>query len=219
MLDRILNINPQEKYKNGIKVTTNPYAVNRHDQEKHHSKDSALFSPLARLMSKINWKILNIEYPSNDEMLFNFLVNGLEFITVINFSEMYNNSHQEFSVFHVANNNGRKMQCEVKLKVSKLEVSVLKKPDPIETENISQLFDRVAKLNILSNHQIVEPYILNGLVNGITNSVNRELNYILKVIYTFISTRNKKRVKNNFLLKTQKNIPIIMQKVALIYAE
>ncbi len=38
----------------------------------HHSRDSALFSPLAKLMSKINWRILNIEYPSTDEMSVKF---------------------------------------------------------------------------------------------------------------------------------------------------
>jgi hypothetical protein len=219
MLDRISNINPKEKYKSGLKVSTNPYAVNRHDQEKHHSKDSAMFSPLAKLMSKINWRILNIEFPSDDEMLFNFLVNGLEFITIINFNEMYNNPYQEFSVFHIDNKYGKKVQYETKLKIKKNDVSVLDKPDPIDTENTYQLFERIKKLNIRSNYQIIEHHILDGFVNDIANSVSREFNYILKVIYTFISTRNKKRIKNNFLLKTQKNIPIMMQKVTIIYAE
>lgn len=219
MLDRISHINPQEKYKSGLKITTNPYVVNRHDPEKHHSKDSALFSPLAKLLSKINWKILNIEFPSNDEMLFNFLVNDLEFITVINFNEMYSNPYQEFSIFQINNNLGKKLQYETKLKVAKHELSILEKADPIETRNLSFLFDKISNLNIHINHTITNARVLNGLAEEISYNLNQELNYILKVIYTFISTRNKSRVKSDFILKTTQNIPIIMQKVAIIYAE
>lgn len=219
MLDRILHINPQDKYKSGLKIVSNPYGVNRQEQEKHHSKDSALFSPLAKLMSKINWKILNIEYPSDDEMLFNFLVNDLEFITVINFEEMYNSSYQEFSIFQINNKQGKKLQYEVKLKVVKNDIGVLERPDPIETENLSFLFDKIIKLNIHKNFTISNPHILNELKEGISSNLSIELNYILKVICTFISTKNKSRVKSNFVLKRAQNIPIIMQKVAIIYVE
>lgn len=220
MLDRILNINPQEKYKSGLKVSsTNNYAVNRYDQDKQNAKDSALFSPLAKLMSKINWRILNIEYPSDDEMLMHFMVNELEFITVINFNEMYSKPYHEFSIYRARNLPNNRKHYEVKLKVEKYEVSILETPDPIETENLSTLFDRVSKLNFPSNLKIVDLHILNELIDNIKLSINTELNYILKVIYTFISTRSKSRIKNNFVLKTNKNIPIIMQEVAIIYAE
>ena len=118
MLDPILNINPQEKYKSGSKVNNNHlYSVHRHDQDKNNAKDSALFSPLAKLMSKINWQILSIEYPSNEEMLFHFLVENIEFITVINFSDIYTNSHHEFAVFYSARTSGKQLDYEVKLKV------------------------------------------------------------------------------------------------------
>lgn len=221
MLDRILNINPQEKYKSGLKVpSSDHYVVNRYDQDKQNSKDSALFSPLAKLMSKINWRILNIEYPSNYEILINFMVNDLEFITVIDFNEMYNKPYQEFSIYRARSLSNKRKHYEAKLKVEKYEISILDSPDPIETNNLSILIDRVSKLNFNNSKlKIVDPYILNDLLDNIRVSINNELNYILKVIYTFISTRSKSRVKNNFPLKTHKNIPIIMQEVAIIYAE
>ena len=220
MLDRILNINPQEKYKSGLKVATNPYySVNRHDQEKQHAKDSALFSPLAKLMSKINWKILGIEYPSHDEMLFHFLVGDLEFITVINFTEMYTQQFHEFSIYKAGTNKGKRLNYEIKLKSEKYEISVLEKADPIVTDSLSKLFERVIADNVFKEQSISQSSIIKKYVTGIEESLNEELNYILKVIYTFISTRNGSRIKNNFILKTQKNIPIMMHKVALIYSE
>jgi len=220
MLDRILNINPQEKYKSGSKVNASHlYAVNRHDQNKNNSKDSVLFSPLAKLMSKINWRILSIEYPSNDEMLFHFLVDEFEFITAINFTEIYSDSYHEFSIFHAGKSTKKKLEYEIKLKAEKHEISLLEKPIPIKVENISLLFDRVLEMEIQKNYNIIETHILDGLVDGIRHSLNEELNYILTVIYTFISTKHRSRIKNNFILKTQKNIPIIMQKVAIIDTE
>jgi hypothetical protein len=220
MLDRILNINPQEKYKSGLKVPSNHhYTVNRHDQERHHSRDSALFSPLAKLMSKLNWKILNIDYPSNDEILFNFMVNDLEFQTTINLSEIYTNTYQEFIISKIRNTNGKKLNYNIGIKTEKYKISFLNEPLPIETAYLSMLFERVYELNFNSNYNIQEQQVLDSFVNGIEDSINDELNYILKILYTFISSKEKKRVKNNFVLKTHRNIPIIMQKVAIIYAE
>ncbi|MCW8849505.1 MAG: hypothetical protein OQJ81_05940 [Melioribacteraceae bacterium] len=220
MLDRILNINPQEKYKSGLKVPSNHnYAVNRYDQDKQHSKDSALFSPLAKLMSKINWRILNIEYPSSEEMLLNFMVDDLEFITVINFNEMYNKSYQEFSIYRAVPSHNRRKYLEVKLNVEKYVISVLETPNQIKTEKLSVLFNRVSEINFDASLKIVEKEALKQIKEGIALEINSELNYILKVIYTFISTKSKSKIKNNFILKTNKNIPIIMQKVAIIHAE
>ena len=220
MLDKILNINPQEKYKSGLKVPSNHnYVVNRYDQDKQHSKDSALFSPLAKLMSKINWRILNIEYPSSDEMLLNFEVNNLEFITVINFNEMYNKLYQEFSIYRSISYINKRKYHEVKLNVEKYKISVLETPDQIETENLSILFDRLSRIEFGTSLKITDKNTLKQLTERIEMDINQELNYILKVIYTFISTKSKSRVKNNFVLKTHENIPIMMQKVAIIYAE
>jgi len=220
MLDRILNINPQEKYKSGLKIPSNHYYVaNRDDHDKHHSKDSALFSPLAKIMSKINWKILNIDYPSKDEISFNFLVDDLEFLTVVNFNEIHTTPFHEFLVSKVRSRNGRKLKYEIKLKNEKYEVNILNKALPIETGNLSLVFDRIHEMNINTEYEIVEPEILSSFIGGIEHSLNADLNYILKVLHTFISTKNKSRIKNNFVLKTQKNIPIIMLGVAIIKAE
>lgn len=220
MLDRILNINPQEKYKSGLKVPNNPfYSVQRQEHEKNHSRDSALFSPLAKVLSKINWKILNIEYPTNDEILFHFLVGDFEFITLVNFTDMYKKPFHEFTIYNSTEKFGKKLNYEVKLKTEKYEISILDKADPIKTDTISILFDRIKEASLPKNHKITQSHILSNYSNGIEPNLNEELNYILRVLYTFITTRNKNRVKNNFILKTQQNIPIIMKKVALIYAE
>ncbi len=215
MLDRILNINPQDKYKSGIKVpSVNSYIVNRYDKEKQNSKDSALFSPLAKLLSKINWKILNIEYPTNDEILFHFLVNDFEFITLIDYNEIYTEPFQQFTIYRNGESFGKGIQYEVKLKVEKDDISILNKADPINTDGISTIFDRIKELNY-ANSNITDLAILREFISGVQKEVNQELNYILKVIFTFISTRSKNRIKTQINLKSQKNNPIIMQKVVI----
>jgi hypothetical protein len=171
-------------------------------------------------MSKINWKILNIEYPSTDEILLNFMVNDLEFITVINFKEMYNKLYQEFTIYRaISPFNRRRKYLEIKLDVERYEISLLETPEQIETEKLSILFNRVSNINFGPSLKIIEKNTLKELIENSDMDINKELNYILKVIYTFISTKSKSKVKNNFVLKTHENIPIIMQKVAIIYAE
>lgn len=215
MLDRILNINPQDKYKSGIKVpSVNTYAVNRYDEEKQNRKDSALFSPQAKLLSKINWKILNIEYPSKDEILFHFLVDDLEFITLIDFNEIYSEPYQQFTIYRINESFGKSTQYELKLKVEKEDIGIINKADPIYIEGISTFFDRIKQGNY-SDGEISGLTTLKEFTSGLQNKIYEELNYILKVIFTFISTRNVNRIKTKINLKSQKNIPIIIQKVVI----
>ncbi len=217
MLEKILNINPHDKFTNGSKIPIgNIYAVNKNEYDRQKNKDSALFSPLAKLMSKINWRIISVQYPSQDEILLHFAVEDIEFVTVINFNELYQNAHQDFSIYQAFMNNGRKLEYEVKLKVKKDNISILNSSDSIKIESISKLFSRI---ELKSESNIIQEHYNDELVFGLESGLNEELNYILRVIYTFISTKFSNKIKNNFFLKTQGNIPIILQKIAIINAE
>jgi hypothetical protein len=147
------------------------------------------------------------------------LVDDLEFISVVNFNELYTKSYHEFTIFLLSNKLQKQWKFEAKLKVLKEKISIIEKPDPIITEGIQVLFDRIIDLEINSLSQITDENILSGLTQGISYALMAEFNYILKVIYTFISTRHRGRIKNNFILKTEKNIPIIMQKIGINIAE
>jgi len=213
MLDKILNINPQDKFKSGSKVhAINPYIVHANDYDRQ-KKDSALFSPLAKLMSKINWHILNLEYPSEEEMLIHFIVDDIEFFTIVNFNELYLNSYQEFSLIKEGFLGNSKVNFEARLEVQKDEISILEIPEKIEINSLTRFFNRmeIQELNAAINQKFYDEIIF-GLENGIFN----ELNYILKVIYTFIKTKHPDKIKKNFILKSQSNIPIIIQQIDII---
>ncbi len=220
MLDKILNINPQEKYKSGSKITASQlYSVNRHEHDRHRSKDSALFSPLAKLMSKMNWKILSVQFTSEDELLFHFLINNIEFITVINFKELYTSSKQKFTLIKSEKKNNKETSYKVNLEVEKDNIAILNKPEYLNTDSIDELYERIINRAIYRDNNITEPYILGEIVSDLQENLNLEFNNILKAIYTYISARGNGRIKNNFILKTHKNIPIIINKVSIIYAE
>lgn len=213
MLEKILNINPQDKFKSGSKVhAVNPYIIHANDYNKQ-KKDSALFSPLAKLMSQINWKILNLEYPSDDEMLFHFLVDDTEFFTIINFNELYTEHYQEFSIQKPGIKDFTNVNYETVIAVKKDEINILAIPERIEIASLNRFFNRIeaqeSNLTLLNNY-------FEELTFGLENGIFSELNYILKVIYTFISTKNMEKIKRNFILKSQPNIPIIIQKIDII---
>ncbi|MBK8945056.1 MAG: hypothetical protein IPM32_07245 [Ignavibacteriae bacterium] len=213
MLEKISNINPQDKFKSGTKVLpTNPYIIHANDYNLK-KKDSALFSPLAKLMSKINWHILNLEYPSDDEMLFHFLVDDIEFFTIINFNELYTNSHHEFSIIKSGFYKNSKVNFEASIEVQKDEIAILEFPDRIEISHLKRFFNRmeINEFNIAINQKFYDEITL-----GIENGIYSELNYILKVIYTFITTKHPDKIKNHFILKSQPNIPIIIQQIDII---
>ena len=181
MLDRILNINPQDKYKSGVKIANHPHAVNRHDQEKNNSKDSVLISPLARLLSKINWEILKIEYPSNDEIMLNFLVNEIEFLTIINLNEIYESTFQQFSISKQFSRNSVKMLTEVNLQSKKDAISLINRPDPIVTENIEYMISKIGDFAKHKKYYTSEKIVLNNFILGIERNIN-ECNKLFTVI-------------------------------------
>lgn len=213
MLEKILNINPKEKYKSGIKApVSSVYAVQANEYNQKKRKDSALFSPLAKLLSKLNWHILKIEYPSADEVFFDFEVEDIEFITLINFNELYSEFYQEFSIYKSVIKNTKKINYEVKLNVNKDKISVLEIPEEICIDSIKRLFKRIADQG---NNYIIESHLTGEVLFGLENEIFSQLNYILKVIYTFLSTRFVNKIKKNYVLKTQSNNPIIIHKIAI----
>ncbi|MCB0748089.1 MAG: hypothetical protein KDC90_11565 [Ignavibacteriae bacterium] len=217
MLDKIQNINPQEKYKSGLKIpAVNLYAIHQNEYDREKKKDSALFSPLAKLLSKINWNILAIEYPSEEEILLHFAVDDIEFITVIDFNELYSKEYQEFSIYKAGIKNENKVDYEIKVNVRKDEISTINTSEPIEIDSLRKLFSRIAQQD--SNY-IIESHLIDEILIGIDHGIFQELNYVLKVICTFITTKYKSKIKNNFILKTQGNIPIIINKIVITNSE
>jgi hypothetical protein len=117
------------------------------------------------------------------------------------------------------NNSGINMNYKAAIKVEKENIGILDNPDPIIVDNLKIMFQRMLELNPMNETKIIESENLSGVTFNIEKGLLREMNYILKVIYTFISTKNKSRIKNNFILKSSKNIPMIIEKVAIKYAE
>lgn len=220
MLDPILNINHKERYKGGVKSQNNFYSIHKHSEEKNTSKDSALFSPLARLLSKINWRIINIQYPSADQILLNFQKGDLEFLTLIDFRELYVNPYHEFSIFKKEIRENKELTFQVQLKVKKEKIDILEKIIPLEIDGLEEIFSRISKINYgdvnKQDFTIVNSQLLQNLVYGLEDKIHDELNTILKAIYTLISTHQSNKIRKNYELNIERNNPIMLKRVSII---
>ena len=218
MLDPILNISPNERYKSGSKSQLNFYSIHKNTEEKNHQKDSALFSPLARLLSKINWQIINVSYPSKNQVKLNFLKDDLEFLTIIDFNTLYTEPYHEFLISKKEITANKNISFKLKLKVQKETVTTFNKIIPLEIDSIQELFNRISQLEFNENSEInyTNPLIFSGLLLDVEEQIHFELNSILTAIYTFISIQQKNKIRNNFTLNTSQNNPIIIQRVSII---
>ncbi len=223
MLDPILNINHNERYKGGVKSQSSFYSIHQHTEEKNRSKDSALFSPLARLLSKINWRIINVQYPSNDQILINFQKGELEFLTLIDFHELYNTQYHEFSISKKTQNNGKKLEYKIQIKVKKEKITTFEKITPLEIDALEELFTRIKEINFEKlNKQslsITNTDVLNNFVYGLEEKISGELNTILTAIYTLISTHQENKIIKNYVLNIEQNNPIMLEKLSIISAK
>ncbi len=218
MLDPILNINPNERYKSGSKSQQNFYSIQKNTEEKNHPRDSALFSPLARLLSKINWQIINVSYPTRDQIRLNFLKDDLEFLTLIDFNTLYTENYHEFLISKKGIIQDKDFEYKVGLKVQKETITTLDKIIPLEIENIQELFSRILYLDYAENEEnnYTDQLLFSELLFEVEDQINSELNLILTAIYTFISIQQKSKIRNNFTLNTDQNNPIIIQRVSII---
>ena len=151
--------------------------------------------------------------------MFNFLIDDIEFIILIDLTKIHDDNYQEFTIIKDYISNGINIKAKLNLKSKYEKIRFINSPDPISVENINYLLDRISKFTDLQKYEIIDKVVLNNFVVGLEKSINDELVYIMRVIFTFISTRFQSRIKNNYILKTKGNIPIIMQKVAIIHAE
>ena len=220
MLDKILNINPKEKYKSGTKSSASHfYGFYKNPVEKKYLKDAAYFSPIAQLLSRLNWQIINVQRLADEEIIFNFLVNNFEFYIRIKFKELYSNPFQKIQITQYEDLNKTKAKYELQIDVNKEKISILEKPDNISTKFIGKLFLRIGRLEMKSNVDIIQQHLLDELTYGIEYSLQEELNYILKIIYTYISKQDNTKIHNDTILKSDKNIPIMLHKVSISYSE
>lgn len=107
-----------------------------------NKKRFSTFFAVSNLMSQINWKILNLEYPSDDEMLFHFLVDDTEFFTIINFNELYTEHYQEFSIQKPGIKDFTNVNYETVIAVKKDEINILAIPERIEIASLNRFFNK-----------------------------------------------------------------------------
>ncbi len=223
MLDPILNINHNERYKGGVKSQSSFYSIHQHTEEKNTSKDSALFSPLARLLSKINWRIINVQYPSNDQILINFQKGDLEFLTLIDFHELYNTPYHEFSISKKTENNGKKLEYKIQIKVKKEKITTFEKITPLEIDALEELFNRITQIDFekVTNYplMVTNKEVLKKLHYSLEEKISDELNTILTAIYTLISTHQENKIIKNYVLNIERNNPIMLERLSIIGAK
>ncbi|MEE9432526.1 MAG: hypothetical protein V3V16_15880 [Melioribacteraceae bacterium] len=217
MLDPILNINPNERYKSGSKSPVNFYSIQKNTEEKNRQGDSARFSPLATLLSKINWQIINVSYPSRSEIKLHFSKDQLEFITTIDFNKLYTEPYQDFTVIKKKIVSDKHINYKLNLKIKKETVTTFSEINPLEISSIQELFSRVLLFSYENNTDTdyTNPVLFLELLNGIEDEIHYEFNSILTAIYTFISAKQKNKIRNNFTLNTNQNYPIIIQRVSI----
>ncbi|MCP5064231.1 MAG: hypothetical protein GY936_17465 [Ignavibacteriae bacterium] len=169
-------------------------------------------------MSKINWQIINVSYPTRDQVRLNFLKDDLEFLTLIDFNTLYTENYHEFLISKKGIIQDKDFEYKVGLKVQKETITTLDKIIPLEIENIQELFGRILYLDYAENEEnkYTDQLLFSELLFEVEDQIHSELNLILTAIYTFISIQQKSKIRNNFTLNTDQNNPIIIQRVSII---
>ena len=181
-------------------------------------KDSMKFSPAATYLSSLKWTVREIEYPSDNSIVFDFFIDEFEFKTKIDLNEFFNQPYQSFNVLKTELQNNRKNKIIARLNIKKLLVKYLiNNPEP-NINVFREIFSRIKELKIDHSFGTKDSSMINILKDNYEESIFFEFSKILNSIYTFIYKHEKFNVPNKFEFKNNDNELIKIEEITTYYS-
>ncbi len=213
MLEKIVNINHSQPYKGGKKNSGNfEKFISNTYSEKSLGRDSIVFSPAAVYLSRINWLLKDVSYPSEEKIFIEFMIDDFDIKTEIDLVTFATASYQEYTIIKKNKSLVKNLSSLVKLKVLKNKIEKSDEFYSNGLRGLKTLFDRVESLKLSSSFDKDDSYSINYLLDGILSDLIREFESINNSLLTFINKLGKydfvKELKFNNELE-----PVIIEKV------
>ena len=212
MLEKIININSNQPYKGKKKSGNFEKFLNKPQIEKVFGKDSISFSPGALYLSKINWQLKEIDYPAEEKVVVQFIIDEFEFTSEVDFVNFYTNNYQKYKVNKKKVDQWEKTKALVEFKVYKGQLMLEDNYSAFQPNAIRSIFKKISN----SPMEIEDSHKYSDLLYGIEDDLVLEFQLITNHLYTFINKMGKYNIVNDYVFNLADEKPITLEKITAI---
>lgn len=193
MLEKIINIKPAVSYQGGKKSYSSSYEkfLNKPFARNAFGADSLAFSPAAVFLSKIDWRLKEIDISENEKLKINFYIENIEFETNIDFSEIENLSERKYLVSKNLENTDEKKRAEFIILLKKDKIALTENYLNDELNGINNFLQRIFISDFSFTLTSNDGYLINDLLSGIEDKLREEFNNIDSALFTFLNKLEK----------------------------
>ncbi len=218
MLDKVININANKPYadRKTAARTYEKFIRDPHVRD-FFPKDSIVFSSAAVFLSKLNWFVKEVKFTKDNKVHLVFFISEFEFQTTIDFVSFYNNLRQEFKVIKKNSGDYRDSLLTAKLSLKKHELNFDESIDNYRLTGVKNLFSRINNVNMGTDLQRTDSYVLNSLLDGIKEELIYEMEQIQNAVYTFIQKFDKFKFHENYVFEDDGSDKLIIERISKEY--
>jgi hypothetical protein len=217
MLNKVANIEPSKGYTSSSRKNATPYekAFRTYVENVSHEHDSVQFSPAAVFLAAVQWRLAEVNYSSENEVVLEFCIGDIKFNVDLNFTDFYKTTHQKVKMEKVVGGiNGSKKQV-VELFVKKPPIRIFEKYSQFQISGIQALFEKISKLKLTGQIRKYETFTMSMLSEGLEDAIYRDFVNIFNVIYSFIAKLGKFGINKAAKFPESKAEKIIFEKIAV----
>lgn len=207
MLDKIININTDVRLQSEDKSSR----YNRFGKKKGNSqvpeKDSLVFSPAASYLSELDWELHHLDYPAEDKVSLEFVIDDFLFRMIIDFSNYWTTLSQSIYISHQM----KRKNISIIMSLAKRKLWFIEHYQHIKFTGIESLFERIFELSDENNE--VDDLKLEEELIELEIKLNSEMQYILASVFTFLDKLGKFKIIKKFQFNNNSKELVKIEKV------
>ena len=216
MLEKIINIKPNDAYKGRKKSSNFEKFLRKNSAASGVDKDSLTFSPAAKYLHLIHWNLKEIKFLTNDKILIRFFVDDFEIKTEIDFLNFYTSPRHLFDVIYDKKSGSGSKKCRGLLSLKMEKIQILNETEKINLIAHHSLFERYLSMNVHSDFDKYDNYATRELLDGIEYQLSNEMQDMMNIIYTLINKTEKFNLINYFEFDSDSSSSVIIEKISLL---
>ena len=186
MLNKIRNIKPGSDYRKAGKFKGFENATRLIESSLINISDSKQLSPALKFLAKNNWKLINLKFNNNENLLLTLKIGDYEFTTLIDVLNFSNIENLSYDITVQFDDDEKKIKYQAKF-ISHITYSE-DTPDfsNINLTPLETLFERYVSLNIYTELNQTDSSLIKSLVIDIKKELEILFDYINEIFLTFI---------------------------------
>jgi hypothetical protein len=148
--------------------------------------DSKDFSPALEYLEKVNWKLVNLNFRSKENMMISFKFGKYEICTIVDITNLSSIQSFEYEISKQSENPHKNISYVAKFNSPLKGEKEINEFLGVDLSPLNKLFDRYEVLDISIELKQTDHSLIQSLIYDITKEIEDLFDYVNKVFLTFL---------------------------------